>query len=98
MGFGRRKGFVERPRFVRIEIVYDHANDVGVGIALIDQPLHLVRKVYHRALWGHSDMPPPGLRLTEEKDIASSVAFVLIVVASGLSRLHGQRLPRLADQ
>jgi hypothetical protein len=32
-----------------------------VGITLINQPLHLMGKVFHRPLRGHGNMPPPGL-------------------------------------
>jgi hypothetical protein len=98
MGFSRRKGFVEGTRFVSIEIVQDHANDFGVGIAHIDQPLHLLGKVLHRALRSHGDMPPSSLGLTEEKKVAGPVAFVFVIVPCRVSRLRGQRLAGLADQ
>ena len=98
LGFSGGKGVVERAWFVSIEIGQDHPNPVRVGIALIDEPLHLMGKVSPRPLRRHNYMPPSSVRLTAEKEGAGPITLVLIIVAGGASWLRGQRLARLADQ
>jgi hypothetical protein len=43
--FFRREGLIERSWPVRVEVVENDPNQLGVRITLIDQPLHLLREV-----------------------------------------------------
>src|SRR4051812_33278967 len=69
-----------------VEIIQDDPNPFGVGIAFIDQPFHVVRKVVHRALLRHRNMPPTRLRFTKQKEITGAVPFVFILIAFHLAR------------
>src|SRR6185369_6137063 len=94
----RGKGLIERGELVDIEIVQDYPDHLGLGVALIDQPLHLVSEVLHGTLCRYRHVPPPRLGLTEEKEIAGAVAFVFIIIARCLSGLDWQRLAGLPNQ
>ena len=85
MGFCRRKGLIERSRFVGVEIVQDDPNHLRLRVAFIDQPFQLVGEVLHRALSGHFHVPPARLRLTAEEDIPRAIALVFIIIACHLT-------------
>src|SRR3981081_2596563 len=81
-----------------VEIIQDDPNQVGIGIAFIDQPFHLVSKVVHGALRRHHDMAPARLRFAKQKEIAGPVALIFIVVARHLAGLSGHGRASFLDQ
>ena len=73
---------------MRVEIIENHANHLGLRIALVDQPLHLLGKVLLGASLRHGDMPPPRLRLTANKQIASALALILVIFSLRAAGTH----------
>ena len=55
-GFLWRERLLQRCRLVGVEIIHHNTDHFGFRILLIDQPLHLPRKILHRSLFGHLDM------------------------------------------
>src|SRR4029450_2060888 len=96
--FRRGKSLIERGGLVDVEIIQHYPDHLGLGVALIDQPLHRVGKILHRSLLRYRYVPPPGLGLDEEKEITGAVAFVFIIIARGLSGLGRQGLAGLSNQ
>jgi hypothetical protein len=91
------KRLVQRSRFVGIEMVQHHTDDLCRGISLIDQPLHLVPKIRHGALGRHCNVPPASLRFADDKEVAGAMALVFVVVALWLAWLRWQGGARLGD-
>ncbi len=83
---------------VGVQVVQDDPDHGGVGIGYIHQSPHLVGEVLYGAPFGHGHMAPARQRLTEQKEVAGASAAVLIVLASGASRLGRQRLPHIRQQ
>jgi len=81
-----------------VQVVHDDADDFGLRVRFIDQPLHLVRKVNHRALVSDRHMPEACLWLNEEEQIARPVSLILIIKARRLSGSLREGLARLANQ
>ncbi len=50
----------------------------AVGVRLVYQPLHFIRKVPRGAVLGHLHVPPARLRFDKEKEIARAIALVFI--------------------
>src|SRR5215213_9559390 len=59
LGLGWREGLVERGGRVRVEVVHDQHDLLGVGIVDVDQLLDAVGEVDPGALRAHSHLPPP---------------------------------------
>src|SRR5215207_3466552 len=96
--FLRREGLIQRGHPVRVQVVEHDPHPLGLRVGFIHQPLHLPRKVLHRALPRDFDMPPTALRLTKHKEVAHPLAAVLIIEALRSSGLSWQRLARLGDK
>ena len=63
-------------------MVQNHANCVGLGRALIEQPSHLVGEVLHGASCRGLDLPPAGLPFAMEEESAGVFAFIGVVLGS----------------
>src|SRR5262245_49870803 len=74
-----------------VEIVTNQIDPLGIRIADIHQPPHLMRKVLGRAPVGDFDMPPIRQRLTEQEQVACPVALILIIHPPNLTGL-GRKL------
>src|SRR5574341_2293525 len=85
VSFGGFKGFIERGQLVDVEIIHDHLDALGIGIADIHQPAHLVSKVLSGAVLGDFDVSPVGQRLKEQEQVARPVALIFIVHAPHLT-------------
>src|SRR5579871_7033244 len=72
--FGCWEGGVQRGDLVRVEIVQHDTDDFGIGIAFVDQPLHLLREVDGGAPLGDGNMAPASQWLDDHEHIASAVA------------------------
>jgi len=66
-GLGRRKGFIERSKFVRVQIVHHQGDGVCLREMDIDQVAHAVGKIDHGAALCHLDMAPSLQRRKAEK-------------------------------
>lgn len=84
-GCGWREGLIPRPRPMRVEAVEDDANHFCLWVASIHQPLHLLSKITVGAALRDLNVPPAGLRLAKDKQAASAVALVLVIVALTLT-------------
>src|SRR5579864_2566515 len=96
--FGCWEGRVQRGELVGVEIVQHDTNDFGVGVAFVDEPLHLVRKVGGCAPLGDRDMAPASQWLDHHKHIASAVAAVFVIDFARSSRRGWNRLARMVVQ
>src|SRR5262245_12326623 len=81
-----------------VELIEHQANHLRFRILLVDQPLHLVRKVLQGAPFGHHHMTPGGLGFTEHKEVGGSLAFIFIIIPGYLSGLRRQRVALLSNQ
>ena len=97
-GFGGGKGLVQLRHAVGVQIVQDHADDGGVGVGHVYQPLHLVGEVRHGAAFGDGNVSPTRQRLAEQEEVASAAPAVLVVLPPGPSRLGGQWFPHFSQQ
>src|SRR3990172_4159224 len=93
-----RKGFVERGRLMRVQVVKHHANALRPGEVQVHQSLHLGREVQLGALPGHSYLAPAGQGLHRHEDVGRTGTLVLIVIERRLTRGHGARCTRLRHQ
>jgi hypothetical protein len=85
----RGKGVIERGGLVGSKIGQDHAAHLGLGLARIDPPFHLVGEGRQGALFRPRDGPPADLGLPDQEDSARAMAFVFLVIArrwAGLGR------------
>ncbi|MCJ7736658.1 MAG: hypothetical protein MUQ10_05000, partial [Anaerolineae bacterium] len=84
---------------MRTQIVQDCLSAGCCGIGLLRQPLHAVRDVSTDALFCDPYVALVVHGLNEHRQAACAVAFVLIVVARSLPRLHAVPPPeRRQDQ
>jgi hypothetical protein len=65
-------------------MVQNHANCVGLGRALIEQPSHPVGEVLHGASFRGLDLPPAGLPLAMEEKSVGVFAFIGIVLGRAI--------------
>src|SRR5258706_3283533 len=87
----RRKGFVERRRGVRVQVILHQADVLGLRVDLIDEPAHHLGVVVHGALRSHLDVPPAGQWLNQHEQVARATAFVLVIHALRLAWLNRNR-------
>lgn len=73
---------------MRVQIVLHQADVLNVRIDLIDEPAHDFGIVLHRALRGHFHMPPACQWFDHHEQIARPFAFVLVIGALWMPRLH----------
>ena len=92
------KRFIQRGHLVRIEIIQDNADHLGLWVSDIDQPFHLMSKIHFSPSLCDGNVPPASLRLTDHKQVARAVALVLIVIALNSASFGWQTSARLYDQ
>src|SRR5437588_6309526 len=90
-----RKGLVEAGRRMRVEVVHDQADHARLGIDLIHQPADRLREIQLGALLGQLHRTATGQRFHKHKQVRRSQAFIFIIGALGMARLHRQWLPYL---
>ena len=88
--FGRLKDLIEGGWGMGVEIVHHQHDLVCVRKDIIDQVAHTMSKIDFGSLFGHFDVTPPSQRLKENEEIASAVAFVLVIKTFRPSRLWRQ--------
>ncbi len=91
------EGLVQRCRGVGVKVVLDKHDPFGVGVALIDQRLDLLRLVTLGTPLRHANPAASGQRLAGEEEADHPAALVFGVDPRRLTRLHRQRrawLPR----
>src|SRR5262249_1316805 len=96
--FFRREGFVKRSWSVCVEVVENDPDHHGVRIALIDQPLHLLREVLLGSAFGYFHVSPARLRLDKHEEITRAFAFVFIIVTLKAPRRGWQWRAWLREQ
>src|SRR5271165_3680883 len=96
--FGGGKGFVERRRRVRAEIVLNQNDLVRVGKMRVGQVLERVGVIDGCATVGDFHVAPALQRREHHEQIGHAIAFVFVVVTRRLARLDGDRRARLDDQ
>jgi hypothetical protein len=69
-----------------VEIIENHANDVGLRVLRIHEPLHVLGKVRLGSPLRHWHMPPSSLRLAHDKQIPGAVARLRMVLSLRASR------------
>lgn len=65
--------------------VQHHADHLGLGVAFVRQPLHLVPEDSSGALRGDRHVPPRPIRVEEHERVAGALGAVLVVAASRLT-------------
>ena len=89
-GLNWSKGLVQGGGCMRIEVVHDQDDLLGFGIVNIDQLSHEVRPVLAGALLGHIHVALACQRFAGQEELAHLALFIGIIVARGVSWLHGQ--------
>jgi hypothetical protein len=79
------------------QVVYDHANVLGLREMHITQFFHAMGKINLSASLGHDNMPPTDERLQIGEQFARAIPLIFIIIAQGLSGFDRKRLTRLAD-
>ena len=92
-GLRCRERFVQRRHAVSVQVVQDDPDHLDLRIGLVHQPSHLLGKVLHRAPLGHHHVPPAGLRLTGQEQVACALPPVLVVLPQRKSRPGRQSGP-----
>src|SRR6185503_3954032 len=90
--------FVERLRFVSIQIVHHHTYAIGIRIPLLGKPSHLAGEVLIGATLSYLDVPGATARLANHEQVSGSVAPVFIVKSLPTTRLRLNRLASLLYQ
>lgn len=85
------KCLIQGSRCMGMEVVLHQANVLGVWIHLINQPAHDFGVVPHGTVLSHLNVPPLGQRLHHHEQIASPLAFILVIDPFRLAWLHGDR-------
>jgi len=80
-----------------MQIVQHDPHHLGLGGALVHQPLHLVGAVALSTVRGHLHLPPAGLRLDAQAEVARAMALLLVINALTPARLGWQAGSRLCD-
>src|SRR5436305_732497 len=94
----RLEALVERSRLVRLQVVHDHTNTLGLRVLFIYQPVHLRGEVLQGVPLSHSHVPPTRFSLAEGEELHYTVAAILIIKAFGPSRLSSNDRAFLRDQ
>ena len=97
-GFGRLETLVQAGWAMRVQVVGDQDDHVGVRIVFVDQDAQLFGKVLRGAAIRHPHLAPTGQRLNRQEQIADAVAFVLVVLALRLAWVDRQAAARRAVQ
>ena len=90
--------FVERRRFVSIQIVHHHTYAIGIRIPLLGKPSHLAGEVLIGAPLGYLDVPGATAGLANHEQVSGSVAPVFIVKSLPTTRLRLKGLSSLLYQ
>ena len=83
---------------MRVEVITDQADTVGLRILAVQELLDLRGPVHSRLVLADTDQAHPTQRLSEYEDGGGAIPFLLIVVALGFARFCRQRLPDLLGQ
>jgi hypothetical protein len=94
----RRKGLVERSDRMRVELITDQNDLLGLRIATLQQRGHFLGPVHGRALRPNTHLPPTRQRFGREKHTGRTGPLVFMIVPSGPTWLLFQRLAGLFHQ
>jgi hypothetical protein len=68
---------------VRIQIIHDQDDPLGIGIVDLDQVLDTVRPVHNRPSLRRDNMPRGPERLIPEEEVGDPSPFILVVLSGG---------------
>src|SRR5713101_501120 len=97
-GFCWFKGLIEGGGRVRVQIVHDQDDLVGLGIVHVDQLAHKVCPVDFGAPLPDLEKALARQRFEGDIDVTPAIGIILIVDSLGMAWLHGQGLPQFRDQ
>lgn len=89
MSFGRWEGFIQGSPFVRSEVIHHDSEPGSLGIKLIHQPFHSLRKIDLGVLFSDAHITFSGQGFIKHVQIPNAIAFILIIVACLLSGSAG---------
>jgi hypothetical protein len=97
-GFLRRKSFIQRRPLVCIQMIHHHSHHFSLWVALVHQPLHLMREVSFRAPGSHIHVSPSCLRFAAHQEMARAMALGLIINSRDPPRLGWQGVANFCHQ
>jgi hypothetical protein len=92
------KCFIKGSRGMGIEIVTHHSDFMCLWQMNINQVLHTISEILFCPACGDFHVPPTSQRLQEQKQVASALALLFVVITLRFARLYRQGLLFLVNQ
>ena len=93
-GLGWFEALIQASRMVNVQVVQDENDPLSLRINGVDQVPQDLCKVQFGSSRSYPDVPLATQGFYRQKERASPVALILIVLTSGLARLHRYLSPR----
>src|SRR6201991_1148417 len=93
-----RERLIQRCRSMCVQVIKHYSHSLGLWECFVNKPFHLPRKVLHRSLLGHRNVPPSSLRFAHHEQVAHASSLILIIKASDFPSTGGNWLPGFSDQ
>jgi hypothetical protein len=90
--------FVERGFGVRVQIVHDQNDLLGIREVQVHQVAHHIGPIHGRASLCHFHVPPGQKRSEQHEEGGSASPDILIVLPQCTARLHSKRCPAVGLQ